>query len=199
MYPLGPEAEETPLEWVNYNVLLAQLEAAGVWLARMPSYAIWEMRDAFVTDLGANSQDRELHQCHIKAAAQWILWDGQEIFKYMANPLPVSEGDTRLWQIGDRYTMLAVPEVSLARWRLCKEGFGAAGAEGGDGSQECRDLARRAAALMDAIENNEKSMSFWRMHRIAILYALLLSCSRMRLWRLLNSHPITYHNSGTRP
>lgn len=115
------------------------------------------MRDAFETDLGANSRALEFHQYHIMAAAQWILWDGQEIFKYMANPLPVSEADARSWRLGDRCTLPSVPVVSLARWRLWKEGFRAAGAEGGDGSQECRDLAGRAAALMDAIE---KSMSF---------------------------------------
>lgn len=36
----GPEADETPLEWVNYHAFLAQLEAAGVWTARMPTFAV---------------------------------------------------------------------------------------------------------------------------------------------------------------
>lgn len=157
MYPPGRVAKETPLEWVNYHAFVAQLEAAGVWEMRMPTYAVWEMCNAFETGLGANNQDRELHQYHVMAAAQWILWDGQEIFKYMANPLPVSDRHLAPWQLEDRCTVPWEPMFSLARWRLWKEGFMAAGAEGGDGSQECRDLARRAAALMDAIE---KSMSF---------------------------------------
>lgn len=157
MYPPGPVAQETPREWVNYHAFVAQLEAAGVLGVRMPTYAVWEMRDAFEKDLGADSQDRELHQYRVMAAAQWILWDGQEIFKYMANPLSDDDLDVDAWRLEDTDTVPSVPAFSVARWRLWKEGFMAAGAEGGDGSQECRDLAGRAAALMDAIE---KSMSF---------------------------------------
>lgn len=154
----GPEAEETPLEWVNYHAFLAQLEAAGVWAAGMPTFAVWEMRDAFETERGGKDEGQgKIHQYHVMAAAQWILWDGQEIFKYMVNPLPISDVDARLWRLGDGCTLSSVPVVSLARWQFWKEGFKAAGAGGGEGSHECKDLAGRAAALMDAIE---QSMTF---------------------------------------
>lgn len=154
----GPEAEETPLEWVNYHAFLAQLEAAGVWTAEMPTFAVWEMRDAFETERGGKDEGQgQVHQYHVMAAAQSILWDGQEIFKYMANPLPISDVDARVWRLGDGCTLSSVPVVCLARWQFWKEGFKAAGAEGGEGSREFKDLAGRAAVLMDAIE---KSMSF---------------------------------------
>ncbi|KAG6357438.1 hypothetical protein INS49_013315 [Diaporthe citri] len=52
----GPEAEETPLEWVNYHAFLAQLEATGVWTTRMPTFAVWEMRDAFETERGGEGE-----------------------------------------------------------------------------------------------------------------------------------------------
>lgn len=156
MSPQGPEAEETPIEWVNYHAFVAQLEAAGVWTASLPNFAVWEMRDAFEEQAEAQG---EFHQYHVMAAAQWILLDGQEIFKYMANPLPVAEDEARMWRLGDRYSSSDVAVVSVARWQLWKEGFkAAAGADqGAEGSDECKDLAGRAAALMDAIE---KSMSF---------------------------------------
>lgn len=151
----GPEAEETPIEWVNYHAFLAQLEATGVWTARLPSFVVWEMRDAFEDQVEAQG---EFHKYHVMAAAQWMLWDGQEIFKYMANPLPVSEDEARMWRLGDRFSSSDVAVVSVARWQLWKEGFkAAAGAAQGADSDECEDLAERAVALMDAIE---KSMSF---------------------------------------
>lgn len=154
----GPEAEETPLEWVNYHAFLAQLEAAGVWTARMPTFAVWEMRDAFEMEPGGDGKDQDqLHLYHVMAAAQWILWDGQELFKHMANPLPVSDVDAQIWRLGDRCTSSSVPVVSLARWQFWKEGFKAAGYEYGQGYHECKDLSGRAAALMDVIE---KTMSF---------------------------------------
>lgn len=118
----------------------------------MPTFAVWEMRDAFETE-----PQGQLHQYHVMAAAQWILWDGQEVFKYMANPLPVSDDEARMWRLGERCSSSPVGVVSLARWRLWKEGFKAAAAEGPEGSHESKDLAGRAAGLMDAIE---KSLSF---------------------------------------
>lgn len=67
----GPEAEETPLEWVNYHAFLAQLEAAGVWNVRMLTFAIWEMRDAFEMEPGGAGEDQgQLHYYHVMAAAQ---------------------------------------------------------------------------------------------------------------------------------
>lgn len=124
----------------------------------MPTFAVWEMRDAFEMELGGDGEGKgQLHDYHVMAAAQWILWDGQEIFKHMANPLPVSDVDAQMWRLGDRCTSSSMPVVSLARWQFWKEGFKAAGIEDGEGSHECKDLAGRAAALMDVIE---KSMSF---------------------------------------
>lgn len=117
----------------------------------MPTFAVWEMRDAFETE----PQD-QFHQYHVMAAAQWILWDGQEIFKYMANPLPVSDDEARIWRLGERCSSSSVDVISLARWQLWKEGFKAAAAAD-DGSHESKDLAERAAGLMDVIE---KSLSF---------------------------------------
>jgi hypothetical protein len=38
----------------------------------MPTFAVWEMRDAFETE----ETRGQVHQYHIMAAAQWILWDG---------------------------------------------------------------------------------------------------------------------------
>lgn len=124
----------------------------------MPSFAVWEMCDAFERGWGSEGEgESQLHQYHVMAAAQWILWDGQEIFQHMANPLPVSDLAKKMWQLGDCCTPSSMPAVSLARWQFWKERFKAAGAEGGDGSVESKDLAGRAAALMDVIE---KSMSF---------------------------------------
>lgn len=150
----GPEAEETPLEWVNYHAFQAQLEASGVWMARMPTFAVWEMHDVFEMERAGKIG---LHQYHVMAAAQCILWDGQEIYKYMVNPLPVSDVDERMWRLGNGCTLSSVAVVSLARWQFWKEGFKAVGAEASEASYECKDLAGRAAALMDVIQ---KSMSF---------------------------------------
>ncbi|KAK2616067.1 hypothetical protein N8I77_002776 [Diaporthe amygdali] len=112
------------------------------------------MQDAFETE-----PQGQLHKYHVMAATQWILSDGQDIFKYMANPLPISNNNATIWRLGDRYHYLSsVAVVSLRRWQLWREGFKVTAIiEGGEGSHESRDLAGRATSLMDVIE---KSLSF---------------------------------------
>lgn len=63
----------------------------------MPTFAVWEMRDAFESEwVGTDEGQGQAHQYHVMAAAQSILWDGQEIFKYMSNPLPISDVDAQM-------------------------------------------------------------------------------------------------------
>ncbi|KAK7949209.1 uncharacterized protein PG986_010095 [Apiospora aurea] len=104
-----------------------------------------------VLDLAFGPGDNDVHRsgpiwrdAHVSAAAQWILYNGQAIFQEVLNP-------------ADFPTMGAKPlRLSLAEWRLCKEGFRGVGDSEGEERRddEVRGLAAWAARLMDAVAEN---------------------------------------------
>ncbi|BCS18854.1 DUF3632 domain-containing protein [Aspergillus puulaauensis] len=145
----GPN-DEIPNEWPNLSAFYARIDACHLF-SNHPTFAIWTMREAFEE----RPEDDQQYfagmkdQCVI-AAAQHILWDGQELFKKITFMSDVDEDDLRSWKPGRLYD--GDSRYTLQRWQFWKAGFHAAAgdAELGD---EARDVARRAATLMDAFES----------------------------------------------
>ncbi|OTB12138.1 hypothetical protein K445DRAFT_25967 [Daldinia sp. EC12] len=122
--------------WVNTIAFYSHLYAlsGGTMLS---TYCTWTMRDAFLTTACTNYAALD---CHISAAAQWILNAGQPIFSAILVP-PDEEQD---W-------VIAKEPWTLFRWRRWKRGFAAAEVEE-NLMQETRQLAKRSIILMEALE-----------------------------------------------
>jgi hypothetical protein len=84
----------------------------------------------------------------IIAATQYILWDGQELFKHVLYPDSIE--NTKSWEPGLLY--FGDASLSLKRWRFWTDGCRKAAGEDSDMSDECRKVSTKAATLMEALE-----------------------------------------------
>ncbi|KAF7594723.1 hypothetical protein BBP40_008430 [Aspergillus hancockii] len=145
----GPNGE-FPQEWANLMAFYAHISAIHI-LPHDSTYAIWTMRDAF--------EERQVpwgppfkgeRNQRILAAAQFILWDGTELFKDVISP--DLEDERPSWAPG----LLCFSEhrLSIRRWHFWKDGFKKAAEESSGLSEECRIVAGKAARLMGAIEES---------------------------------------------
>ncbi|KAL2841845.1 hypothetical protein BJY01DRAFT_236210 [Aspergillus pseudoustus] len=143
--------DEDVNEWPNLNAFYAHLDARHVF-SNHPTFMIWTMRSAFEE----NPEDDPEYfagmkdQC-ILAAAQYILWSGQEQFKRISFIGDVNPSTLQDWKPGPLYE--GDTGFTLDRWRFWKAGFRAAAEDSGVGA-EARDVAGKAAGLMDAFENS---------------------------------------------
>lgn len=108
------------------------------------------MQSAFESEkLGAAWEQ----DCYIMAAAQWILWHGQTLFKLIIyDGLQEDEGGN-FWGFGDKLENSKMAPRSVERWRFWNAGFEAVGRET-EASGECKRVALRASGLMGSIEQN---------------------------------------------
>ncbi|KAL4941679.1 hypothetical protein BDV06DRAFT_222887 [Aspergillus oleicola] len=145
----GPNDEDAQ-EWPNLSAFFAHLNAARIQ-SDTNLFAVWAMRDAFEKEPEkVFTFSGEKDQCII-AAAQYILWNGQNLLKATQYNDDTDEDDLRRWNKGDLYDGEA--GLTLRRWRFWKAGFHAARKDSGLGD-EASDVARRAASLMEALEGS---------------------------------------------
>lgn len=89
----------------------------------------------------------------VLAAAQHILWNGQGLFKQVMYPgdVPSNGVPVPSWNAGPLYK--GKPVLSLDRWQFWRKGFEASA---GDSSlaEECRNVARKVANLMESLEQS---------------------------------------------
>ena len=86
------------------------------------------------------------------AAAQWILWYGQELFERVLYPEEMTVLDEQYWRPGKPYH--GGSALSLERWRFWRDRF-RAGADQkvkGQLAEESRGVCAKARDLMDAFE-----------------------------------------------
>lgn len=143
----GP-LEQWPEDWPNLMAFYAHLASTQTFpLSNM--YAIWTTREAFEERHAPwkRTFPGERDQCII-GAAQFVLWDGPELFKQTISP-GLTEENTALTP-----GLLCFSEHKLTRrrWNFWREGFKKAAGDEGELSDECKKVARRAANLMLAIE-----------------------------------------------
>ena len=131
-------------------------------------WAIVALRDALEEECKEEGEARQLVRDElIAAAAQWISWYGQGLFKQVIFAGEVDPQNLKgTWRNGDRYR--GKGGLCMERWRFWRDGFSAvaAGAEGekeGEKGEEkegereeygteCREVAARAAAIMTTLE-----------------------------------------------
>lgn len=136
-----------PSAWVNFHSFAAKLEA-WIWCPRIkPTWAIWAMRDAF-EERDAYYESDEVRYAYVLAAAQYVLYRGQDIIQHMACPGVVSDDDKQHWKAGPKYSGPA--SLSPERWCFWRDGFRAAAAsEAAPG--EVKNVVERAVMLMAAL------------------------------------------------
>jgi hypothetical protein len=134
----GPgDDDEPPIYYVNYQAFIANVEDIGLYLPG-PRSAVLAMRSAF-EDID-EKEGSEIREAWIMGAAQWILWNGQGLFKQL------------LWP-GNNETGM---QFDMKIWRAWKDGFKDTAASDGFG-EECKTVAKRSFEIMDVLE---KQMSF---------------------------------------
>ncbi|KAI0418391.1 hypothetical protein F5X98DRAFT_337912 [Xylaria grammica] len=141
--PSVPESRDD-MAYVNYHAFAANLCEFRIFPTD-PTHSIWAMRDAFEKKL-----EEESHQMiRVMAAAQWIRWNGQGLFKQVlwhSEPTPDGERDWARGNLFEGKTLLG-----LDRWTFWRVGFQeAAGKE--NYTAEARAVAKGAAELMENIE-----------------------------------------------
>ncbi|KAJ5612367.1 hypothetical protein N7510_005561 [Penicillium lagena] len=144
-------SEEDPQTWPNFNAFLAHAQSRRVG-ANEPYYADETLRSTFergcdtVNFKGISTFEGERDQ-QIIAAAQYILWDGQNLFKRCLCPDLAEMGDRRIRDSGGSRLVFG-----LGRWRGWKNGFKKNAEEENGMGEECRKVCAKTAALMETIE-----------------------------------------------
>ncbi|KAK9418253.1 hypothetical protein SUNI508_08214 [Seiridium unicorne] len=123
--------------WVNTIAFYAHMHALNGGM--LSTYCTWTMHDAFESTPSTNYVALD---CHISAATQWIIYSGQNILSAILVPPEKAESDSML---GHREPW------TLNGWRRWKTGFAEAEREE-HLQQETRQLAKRSASLMEALE-----------------------------------------------
>ncbi|KAF7161733.1 hypothetical protein CNMCM5623_007220 [Aspergillus felis] len=145
----GP-GEDAWQELPNLNAFFAH-EASTHIRPHQPDFAIWALRDAFenpAEPLHWSASFKGMRDQQIIVAAQYILWDGQELFRHVLCPDSIE--NTKSWEPGLLY--FGDSSLSLKRWRFWKDGFRKAAGEDSGMSDECRKVSTKAATLMEALE-----------------------------------------------
>ena len=111
------------------------------------------MRDAFEE----RPEDEQypfdgIQEQRISAAAQHILWGGQDLFKHVTCSGDMDSSDLQSWKPGPLYEGHAA--FSLDRWQFYRKGFEAAAGDTSGFGDECRSVAEKAVSLMGALERS---------------------------------------------
>jgi len=113
------------------------------------------MRDAFEQD-EKYYPSPAVRGAYVLAAAQYVLYKGQDLILRIVYPGSVSALDEQHWAPGSRYS--GRPRLDLSRWRLWRDGF-ATEAESGAASDEVKAVASKAAKLMNTLEETTPGLS----------------------------------------
>ena len=149
---------EDPEKWVNFHAFAANIYERRI-LSTDPTWSIWAQRDAHEGDARIPKKESGIIRgAYVMAAAQWIFWYGQSLFKQVLYPGDISGTELQHWMPGPLYDGKA--SLSLHRWHFWRDRFEAVASEATDKkrgkgvSQECKTMAMRAAKLMDALEQS---------------------------------------------
>ena len=132
-------------QWVNKNAFLARLFGANV-VTWQPNFAVWTLRDALES---SQTQEKELRNCYIAAAATWIDYAG----KFLYNWARTGEADGQFVNItapGDLFK--GSGGLTTERWGFWKSRFESLSAELEPGQAKKR--AGEVAAKMSVVEGD---------------------------------------------
>ncbi|KAB5546917.1 hypothetical protein GE09DRAFT_1190808 [Coniochaeta sp. 2T2.1] len=103
-----PDSQSDLDQWVNFNAYLANLDALHF------TNGGGETRDPNDEAYGRRGRD-----ANVLAAAQWILWNGQNMRRYAIYPKPPAGSTTS----DEDYFNLEFAGASLEHWHIWKQGF----------------------------------------------------------------------------
>jgi hypothetical protein len=158
---------EHPHRYVNLHAFVANLCEHRLLQPMSPALALLAQREAL--EWGGPREwwqgpDPEVPiEVYVMAAAQYILWSGQSLFKHVIYPDDLAGEDLLMWTPGPLFTAdRGEGGLSLARWHFWRNAYRAVAVSSAEGEkqqyhEECRNVAARAVAVMDALE---MSMSF---------------------------------------
>jgi hypothetical protein len=144
----GGEGIANPTIYANYQAFLAKLVALEVWEAS-PEPAIWAMERAFSSKYLA--KEPAMNGYYIIGAAQWIVWNGQGLFKMI-----LQHDGTSTATFSDEKKPPESQQLTLELWESWVVGFNKAAMDEKVG-EEASDLAQRASEIMQVLE---KTMQF---------------------------------------
>ncbi|KAH8898656.1 hypothetical protein GQ53DRAFT_836754 [Thozetella sp. PMI_491] len=143
----GPDIDK-PTVWINLNAFMANLFATGIWGDSLGK-AVEMLREAFESQIPEEVWERD---CNTMAAAQWILWHGQSIFKLVIyDYFEIDASEKWRWRLGNAFPGPPIEPRSIGRWRFWKAGFEAV-ENASNASEECKTTAKRAARMMASLE-----------------------------------------------
>lgn len=143
--------------WVSCCAFEAKLDALNVY-GHEPPYIRMTMETTFDKPedeadcrwhANAPGVERAYRDAFIMGAAQWIIWDGQTLYRralykgFVNGPITTSSG------VENAYIGMTL--VTLEKLKLWKQGFGDAAEEEGI-SEEAKEVALRAFRIMDVLE-----------------------------------------------
>ncbi|KAK1765201.1 hypothetical protein QBC33DRAFT_571765 [Phialemonium atrogriseum] len=149
---LQPREESDPEyssdRFVNYVAFVANVLAIGIFRpwSRTPLSIL-----SRALERRHNEETPEVRDAWVLGAAQLVLWHGQGLFKLVLSPEDLVEDDkVPRWLVGE-------PEehgpIELERWVLWRDRFNEVAGNETYGA-ECRDVAKKAAEIMDVIKRS---------------------------------------------
>ncbi len=151
LFTIGPDPDN-PSIYVNFHAFAANLFERRIFPTD-PTWAIWAQREAHEK---SPVKEPSIRAAYVLAAAQWIMWSGQSLFKQVIFTGDVSPNDLQCWTPGPLYG--GDSRLSLRRWRFWKDSFShvAFGGEKEEEAfvQESNKVAAKASQLMDSLERS---------------------------------------------
>lgn len=134
-------------KYINFHSFVTKVEF-HVWQRSSPTWAIWEMRDAFEQDEKFYPSSA-VRDTYVLSAAQYVLFKGQDLIQQIVYPGDVSNLDKQHWKPGPRYSGSA--HLDIMRWHFWRNGF-AIEAQRGTASHEVKAVSGKTTKLMDMLE-----------------------------------------------
>lgn len=142
----GPR-EQFPAERPNLMAFYAHIAATGIF-GSSPVFAIWTLREAFEEKRAPWKRTFKGERDQwILGAAQFILYNGLQMLKETCCP----EMEEELKALEPGLLCFGEHKLTRRRWDFWREGFKKAAEGEGKLSDECKEVARKAANLMVAI------------------------------------------------
>lgn len=145
--------EDSPYDWVNINAFRAKLCAMGTWGAT-PGRGFVELRYVFENEGQKRKEDSLAileRNLDIMVAAQWIIWNGQNMFSFIIYDEDIK--DCHMCTVGNIGDATPFQPRSVERWQYWTRKFEEVDALP-EATDECKQLSARAARLMHILEEN---------------------------------------------
>ncbi|KFY63057.1 hypothetical protein V496_04219 [Pseudogymnoascus sp. VKM F-4515 (FW-2607)] len=135
-----------PARYVNCQSFLSLIMDAGLWIPTTRP-VLYVMSRTF--EESHEKETSDIRDAWIMGAAQWILWSGQSLIKLHLDPIgKIRHIGTPLQDID---VIVTTKPITLDMWHTWTVEFQKA-SESDEFGEECRDVAKRAANLMEALE-----------------------------------------------